>query len=182
MSNKQMQTYVAYIVPSPQAPEKGVAQPVAVASRDIAKLDIPVRACGFFFYDAPAHVADATESLNWQENASKVYLLANTLMTREDVKTLIAGPPHTRHNNTMQWDPRIEFHDRFVITRNNAVQPVTDRHVVINSDKKQLWPAFNKSAKPQSDARMDEMFNPVLQKNIVIKKPLKLKPPKAPGK
>jgi hypothetical protein len=121
MSLKPMKTYVAFIVPSPAAPEKGIAVPQPVDSRDIGKLDIPVRACGFYFYDAPAEVTDLLETLQKQENASKVYLLANTLLNRQDVKNLIAGGDP----QNMIWDPRIETHDLFVVTRNHAVQQVT---------------------------------------------------------
>jgi hypothetical protein len=179
MSLKPMKTYVAFIVPSPAAPEKGVAVPYAVDSRDFDALDIPVRACGFYFYDAPADIATAAETLSAQENTSKVYLLANTLLSRQDVKTLIAGGDH----KSMIWDPRIEAHDRFVVTRNNAVQQVTDRHIVINSDGKQLWPPHKTGNDNTRRKKLDDVFNPVLQKNIAVKKPLTLKPknPKAPG-
>lgn len=167
-----MKTYVAFIVPSPAAPEKGVAVPVPVQSRDFDTLDIPVRACGFYFYDAPADIQDTAETLKWQENASKVYLLANTLMNRQDVKQLIGGD----HSSSMQWDPRIEAHDRFVVTRNNAIQQVTDRHIVINSDGKQLWPPHKTENDNRPRTCMEDIFNPVLQKDVIVKKPLKLKP------
>lgn len=174
-----MKTYVAFIVPSPAAPEKGIAVPQPVDSRDIGKLDIPVRACGFYFYDAPAEVTDLLETLQKQENASKVYLLANTLLNRQDVKNLIAGGDP----QNMIWDPRIETHDLFVVTRNHAVQQVTDRHIVINSDGKQLWPPYKAGNDNNRRRTLDDVFNPVLQKNIAVRKPLSLKPkkPKAPG-
>lgn len=174
-----MKTYVAFIVPSPAAPEKGVAVPTPVESRDFDKLDIPVRACAFYFYDAPADIADTAETLLWQENTSKVYLLANTMLNRQEVKELIAGDNTT----SMQWDPRIEAHNRFVVTRNHAVQQVTDRHIVINSDGRQLWPPHQAENDNTPRTRMEDIFNPVLQKDIAVKKPLKLKPktPKPPG-
>jgi len=179
MSLKPMKTYVAFIVPSPTAPEKGIAVPQAVESRDFDALDIPVRACGFYFYDAPSDITDLAETLNRQENSSKVYLLANTLLDRQEVKNLIAGGDH----QNMSWDPRVEAHDRFVVTRNNAVQQVTDRHIVINSDGRQLWPPYKAGNDNKNHNTLDDVFNPVLQKNIAVKKPLTLKPkkPRAPG-
>lgn len=174
-----MKTYVAFIVPSPAAPEKGIAVPHPVESRDFSRLDIPVRACGFYFYDAPAELTDPAETLKWQENSSKVYLLANTLLNRQDVKNLIAGGDP----KNMIWDPRIEAHDLFIVTRNNAVQQVTERHIVINSDGRQLWPPYKAGNDNKNRNRLEDVFNPVLQKNIAVKKPLTLKPkkPKAPG-
>lgn len=177
MSLKPMKTYVAYIVPSAAAPEKGIAVPAPVDSRDFDKLDIPVRACGFYFYDAPADIQNLADTINHQANASKVYLLANTVISRQDVKDLIAGGDH----KNMIWDPRIEAHDRFVVTRNHAVQQVTDRHIVINSDGKQLWPPFNRRNNNDNRNTLDDVFNPVLQKNIALKKPLTLKQKKPPA-
>jgi len=179
MSLKPVKTYVAFIVPSPAAPEKGIAVPQPVENRDIDKLDIPVRACGFYFYDAPPEVTDIAETLTWQENASKVYLLANTLLNRQDVKNLIAGGDP----QNMTWDPRIEAHDLFIVTRNHAVQQVTARHIVINGNGRQLWPPYKAGNDNTNRNRLDDVFNPVLQKNIAVRKPLALKPkkPKAPG-
>lgn len=177
-----MKSYVAFIVPSPTAPEKGIAVPFPVESRDIDDLDIPAQACGFYFYDAPAAIRDPQDTLKQQHNTSKVYLLAHTLLTREDVKTLLAGPQHER-STSLQWDPRVEAHDLFIVTRNHAVQPVTDRHIVITGDRVQLHPPGgpDKPAKPHQ--KMSDIFNPVLQSDLVVRKPLRLHrrpPPSAP--
>lgn len=163
------QTYVAFIVPDSTAPQTGIAVPFAVESRCLDDLDVPARACAFYFYDAPTGLTPA-ESLAQQESASKVYLLAHEVLDRRAVKQLIAGDDFEDISGRMQWDPRIESHNVFVVTRNNAVQPVTDRHIVIDAQRRQIYPAPAKT-KPVTDAPdMTEIFNPVLQKDVLVPK------------
>ena len=163
------QTYAAFIVPDKTAPQTGIAVPFAVESRSLDDLDVPVQACAFYFYDAPAGLTPA-ESLAQQEKVSKVYLLAHEILDRRAVKQLIAGDGFEDLSPRLQWDPRIEAHDVFVVTRNNAVQPVTDRHIVIDARRRQIYPALAKG-KPSSDAPdMTDIFNPVLQKDVLVPK------------
>lgn len=163
------QTYVAFIVPDKSAPQKGIAIPFPVESRDLGNLDVPQAACAFYFYDAPAGISPA-ESLSRQEKISKVYLLAHETLDRTAVKKLIAGEKFEDFSNRLQWDPRIDANDVFIITRSNAIQPVTDRHIVIDAQMRQVYPA-QAAAKPTYTAQdMTEAFNPMLQKDLLIPK------------
>lgn len=175
------QTYAAFIVPDKSAPQNGIAVPFAVESRNLDDLDVPSAACAFYFYDAPAGLPPA-ESLAQQEKISKVYLLAHETLNRTAVKKLIAGEQFENFSNRMQWDPRIDAHDVFVITRSNAIQPVTVRHIVINARREQIYPA-QAAAKPTYNAQdMANAFNPVLQKDVLVPKlsAVRRRPPSPP--
>jgi hypothetical protein len=163
------QTYAAFIVPDKSAPQKGIAVPFAVESRSLEDLDVPPAACAFYFYDAPAGLTPA-ESLAQQEKISKVYLLAHETLDRSAVKKLVAGDHFESFSNRMQWDPRIDAHDVFVITRSNAIQPVTDRHIVINARLEQVYPAPTATKPTYSAQDITDAFNPVLQKDVLVPK------------
>ncbi|MFN7114535.1 MAG: hypothetical protein ACK4PK_09305 [Alphaproteobacteria bacterium] len=182
MSQKvKKQTYAAFIVPDKSAPQKGIAVPFAVESRNLGDLDVPAAACAFYFYDAPAGLTPA-ESLLQQEKISKVYLLAHETLNRTDVKKLVAGDQFENFSNRMQWDPRIDAHDVFILTRSNAIQPVTDRHIVINARREQIYPAVS-APKPTYNAQdITEVFNPMLQKDVLVPKlgAVRRRPPTPP--
>lgn len=164
----KMQTYVAFIVPHKSEPQKGIAVPFAVESRNLQDLDIPKEACAFYFYDAPAHLSPQ-ESLQDKHSPSKEYLLAHETLSRHEIKTMLAGANYPSLDGRMQWDARVEKYDAFVITRNNSVHPVTENHIVINSRLEQVYPA--KPVSPHSNVDPDELaslFNPVLQKDILV--------------
>lgn len=163
----QMQTYVAFIVPHESEPQKGIAVPFAVESRNLQDLDIPLEACAFYFYDAPTGLTPR-ESLHEKSNASKEYLLAHETLTRHEIKVLLAGDDYPALRGRMQWDARVEDYELFIITRNNSVQPVTENHIVINSLRQQVYPL-----KPEGHGSVDpehlaSLFNPVLQKDILV--------------
>lgn len=169
MSKKTtLQTYVAFIVPDSRAPEKGIPVPFAVESRSLADLDVPERACAFYFYDAPAGLSPQ-ESLDHKQNASKEYLLANETMTRHEIKVLLAGEHYKSLEGRMQWDTRVEDHEIFIITRNSSVQPVTENHVVLNSRMTQIYPHTppdeNRTIDPK---KLPGLYNPVLHQDVLV--------------
>lgn len=164
----KMQTYVAFIVPHQSEPQKGIAVPFAVESRDIKNLDIPKTACAFYFYDAPEGLTPQ-QSLKDKHNPSKEYLLAHETLNKHQVKTLLAGEDYPSLEGRMQWDLRVERHDVFVITRSNSVQPVTENHIVINSRLEQIYPAKPVSQNSTIDPEaLSKLFNPVLQNDIKV--------------
>lgn len=164
------QTYVAFIVPDNSAPQKGIAIPFVVENRDLRNLDVPAAACAFYFYDAPEGMTPQ-QSMGDQKNVSKVYLLAHEVLAREDIKKLIGGEDHATLSGRMQWDPRIEQNDAFVITRSNAIQPVTDRHIVIDARMRQVYPPLPAAAAKNTRTHdIREVFNPVLQKDLLVPK------------
>lgn len=166
--NVKMQTYVAFIVPHESDPLKGIAVPFAVETRDIQQLDIPATACAFYFYDAPEGLTPQ-QSLGKKYNISKEYLLAHETLTKHQIKTLLAGEDYPSLEGRMQWDLRVERHETFIITRNNSVQPVTENHVVINSHRKQIYPELPANPDTTIDpATLSKLFNPVLQKDIMV--------------
>lgn len=168
MANKEKpQTYVAFIVPDSSEPQKGIAVPFAVESRNLGDLDIPRTACAFYFYDAPAGLSPQ-ESLLQKRSTSKEYLLAHETLTRHDVKTLLAGPDYKSLEGRMQWDPRVEEHDLFIVTRNNSIQPVTENHVVINARMEQIHPKTPQHGRTIAPEKLAGLYNPVLQKDILV--------------
>ncbi|MBW7911502.1 MAG: hypothetical protein H3C49_09585 [Alphaproteobacteria bacterium] len=162
-----LQTYVAFIVPHSSEPQKGIAVPFAVESRDLADLDIPREACAFYFYDAPAKLTPQ-ESLAHKKNTSKEYLLAHETLTRHEVKVMLAGADYKSLEGRMQWDSRVEAHDIFIVTRNHSIQPVTENHVVINANLQQVHPKTPQHGRTIAPEKLAGLYNPVLQKDVLI--------------
>jgi hypothetical protein len=165
----KMQTYVAFIVPDSRAPHTGIALPFAARSRRLEDLDIPPQACAFYFYDAPAALSPQ-ESLQERSHISREYLLAHEILTRHDIKTLLAGKDYPKLAGRMRWDPRVENNDLFIVTRSNAVQPVTENHIVIDARLRQIHPEGPPDTGRTANCGADHFFTPILRKDVLVPK------------
>lgn len=103
-----------------------------VASRDLKQLKIPDSADFFYFYDTDAQKGDAVL------NPSKLYVVADKIVTREEAKLMISPDPAMHVH--IGWDPRLEKNDRFAVTQADTLEPVGDGHIVIDRQRRQLWP------------------------------------------
>ena len=170
-------TFVAYILADGDKPA-GKVMRARVRDRSISDLYIPKHACAFYFYDSP--VAVTFDTPQPEENASRVYLLAEELLDRNQIKARIIGNKNIRPEDVknVQWDPRIEKNDLFIITRGQGVQPVTKRHAVLNIHGRQLWPD-HPVAGPVQKFDWAEAFSPALEKDLIVfRKPVKFLSPK----
>ena len=100
--SQALRHYVEYILPSRKIPG-GTAIVAETDGRDVTKLDIPKRAVGFHFYDAPAHINDLYETQNEQLNFSKRFIVAKKLLTHAEAIALDPKEGHTAgRSNTLE--------------------------------------------------------------------------------
>lgn len=117
-----------------------------VASRDLKQLEIPSGADFFYFFDKDFVKNDAVL------NPSKLYVVADKIVTREEAKLLIAPDPAMHAH--IGWDPRLEKNDRFAVTDAQTLEPVGEGHIVIDRQRRQLWPELP-PAPPAPPPRME---------------------------
>jgi hypothetical protein len=167
---QRLHTYVEFIRPSKTIPA-GEATTRRVDSRDLENLDIPPRTTVFYFYDSP--IADKDRAAEDQRNCSKFYIVAQKLLSRDQTRKIIA--PRLEKNDTARiiWDVRIRQNRLFALTRENTIEPVTERHIVVDSAKKQLWP---QARRPRPKHGPAVNFAVAVQKDVPVRKPLKIKP------
>ncbi len=160
-----MKTFVEFIRPTKSNPE-GIATVVEVTSRDISKLDIPRMTDIFYFYDAEKEDGK-------QHNKSPLHIIAVQLIDRDEAKALLVPNRTARERAKIGWDPRLEANDLFALTRNNNIEVVTSKNVVLDTRRNQVWP------KPAANlsAAFNEKFNPALAKTIKPLKPVRFRPP-----
>jgi len=160
-----MKTYVEFIQPDKKIPA-GRATNIEVDHRDPKKLDIPAKTDIFYFYDSP--IGNAYFSSTEQYNTSKFYIVATKLLTRDDVKELIAG---RKHSNLQQviWDVKIEQNSLFALTRNNNIEVVGKDNIVVDAKGQQLWP------KPRVKKQLAKDFNTATEREIKVSRPIVLK-------
>ena len=161
-----MKTFVEFIRPTKSNPE-GIATVVEVKSRDLADLDIPRMTDIFYFYDA-----DKPDGR--QYNKSPLHIIAVQMLDREEAKELLVPGHRLRNPKNFSWDPRLEAHDLFALTRNNNIEVVTSKNIVLDTRKNQVWP----KPSPKLSAAFNDKFNPALTKNIKPMKPPRFRPPR----
>ncbi|MBI1216622.1 MAG: hypothetical protein GC185_12490 [Alphaproteobacteria bacterium] len=181
---QQLHTYVEFIRPDPARRDRnGVSTTRKVDSRDLARLDIPAGTTVFYFYDSPED--DPRRAAKDQRNLSKLHVVARRLATRRDVKEMLLPRAAGEEPPNIIWDPRITANRLFAVTREDTIEPLTRHHVAIDIDKKQLWP---KPQDPKRKTRLSRDFDTALKKDLLISKPIRLRPkparpqpPHAPG-
>jgi len=163
-----LKTFVEYIRPSRKSPE-GISSTAEVTDRDIHKLDIPRNADFFYFYES--------DETGVQAACSPLHIVAVQMLTREEAKELLAPNLTEEARRRISWDPRLEQNALFALTRNNNIEVVTPRHIVIDSRKNQLYPP---PAKPLPKATLE--FNAATSREIRGMKPVRFRPlgPKGP--
>lgn len=182
-----MRTYVEYSLPHKDIPA-GTCIVERVNDRDIAKLDFPKDARGFFFFDSKILAEDPYDAQNDQRDCSAFYIIADKVITAEDaeqLRPLKKFPPRKKpatrkpgesilkdipkeEMSQMFWEASLKRHRYFAVMENGGLKPVPDDHIVVNRAKEQLYP------KPEAP------FTPALEQRLHITKPLRLskQPPK----
>jgi hypothetical protein len=166
-----MKTYVEFIQPDKKIPA-GRATNVEVGHRDPLKLDIPAKCDIFYFYDSP--IGNAYFSSTEQYNASKFYIVATKLLTRDEAKELIAGRAMKNPMSQIVWDVKLEKNSLFALTRNNNIEVVGKDNVVVDAKGQQMWP------KPRQKKQATPVFNTATEKTMTVGRPLVLKKPSPP--
>lgn len=166
-----MKTYVEFIQPDKKIPA-GRATNIEVDHRDPAKLDIPAKTDIFYFYDSP--IGNAYFSSTEQYNASKFYIVATKLLTRDEVKELIAGRNYTAMQQVI-WDVKIEKNSLFALTRNRNIEVVGKDNIVVDAKGQQMWP------KPRVKKQLVKDFSTATTREIKVSRPLVLKKLPPPG-
>jgi hypothetical protein len=163
-----MKTYVEFIQPDKKIPA-GRATNIEVDHRDPLKLDIPAKTDIFYFYDSP--IGNAYFSSTEQYNASKFYIVATKLLTRDEAKELIVGQAHIQQNKIAQviWDQRLEKNELFALTRNNNIEVVGKDNIVVDAKGQQIWP------KPRVKKQLVKDFNTATEREIKVSRPIVLK-------
>lgn len=126
-----MRTFVKFIRPERGFPQ-GVGVVVPVQTRDISKLEIPPLADFFYFFDASINPKDG------HMDQSPVYMVAERLLTRDEAKRLLVPDPADRAH--IGWDKKLQENELFALTRNNNIEPVHKGAIVIDANKRQLYP------------------------------------------
>jgi len=164
-----LKTFVEFIRPTKKDPN-GIATVVEVKNRDIAALDIPRMTDFFYFFDA-MHEGGI------RKNVGPLHIIAVDMMDREQAKRLIAPHLGPAQLARMSWDPRLEANDLFALTRNNNLEPVMPKTIVLDTKRKQVYPP----QKPQLKQNFNPAsFNPALTKGVKPMKPVRFRQ-RAPG-
>ncbi|MDE1153100.1 MAG: hypothetical protein PW788_11240 [Micavibrio sp.] len=165
-----LKTFVEFIRPTKKDPN-GIATVMEVKNRDIASLDIPRMTDFFYFFDAMHEGAT-------RKNVSPLHIIAIDMMDREEAKSLIAPNLTPAQRARMGWDPRLENNDLFALTRNNNLEVVGHKTIVLDTKRQQVYPPV----KPQLKEKFNPAsFNPALVQGVKPMKPVRFRPP-APGR
>lgn len=176
-----MRTYVEYSLPHKDIPA-GTCIVERVNDRDIAKLEFPKDARGFYFFDSKILAEDPYDAQNDQRNCSAFYIIADKVITAEEAEKI--RPPVKRKKRPegvpapklrpsqmppkmiqdMFWDVSLKRHRYFAVMENGGLKPIPEDHIVVNRAKEQLYP------KPNAP------FTPELEQRLRITKPLKITP------
>lgn len=182
-----MRTYVEYGLQHKDIPA-GTCIVERVSDRDIAKLEFPKDAHGFYFFDSKILAEDPYDAQNDQRNCSAFYIIAEKIITAEDaekIRPLKKFPPRPKpakrkagesilkdiseeELSQMFWKVSLKQYRYFAVMENGALKGVPDDHIVVNRAKEQLYP------------RPGAPFTPELEQRMHIAKPLRLnkQPPK----
>lgn len=165
-----MKTYVEFIQPDKKIPA-GRATNVEVDHRDPKKLDIPATCDIFYFYDSP--IGNAYFSSTEQYNASKLYIVAKKLLTRDEAKELVSGHFDKNAMHQVVWDAKLENNSLFALTRNNNIEVVGKDNIVVDAKGQQIWPL-------QPEKKYALEFNTATERTMTVGRPLVLKKPSPP--
>jgi hypothetical protein len=182
-----MRTYVEYNLPHKDIPA-GTCIVERVFDRDIAKLDFPKEARGFYFFDSNILAEDPYDAQSDQRNCSPFYIIAEKVITAEEaekIRPLKKFPPRPKlaarkpgeslfkdmskeELSQIFWDISLKKHRYFAVMEDGGLKPVPEDHIVVNRAKEQLYP------KP------DAPFTPALEQRLHVLKPLHVhkQPPK----
>ncbi|MDI1228033.1 MAG: hypothetical protein PSY14_10145 [bacterium] len=166
-----MKTYAEFIEPDRNNPA-GRSTVVEVKDRDISKLSIPARCDIFYFFDSPAHNTTTAAAQDEQYNISRFHIVADKLMTREEAKKMVTASLNTAQRTHMQWDIKLQQNDIFALTRSYNIEPVRKDSIVIDGNKKQLYP------KPVPEIADDLAGRP--EDNMKLSRPISV--PKDPAR
>ncbi len=175
-----MKTYVEFIEPDRNDPA-GRSTVVEVKDRDISKLSIPARCDIFYFFDSPAHNTTTAAAQDEQYNISRFHIVADRLLTRDEAKRMVTAALPAAQRSQIQWDAKLAQHDVFALTRGFNIEPVRKDSVVIDADKKQLYPKPAPEIAPELAGRPEDnmkLTRPIAVPKDTARFKLTPKPPK----
>ncbi len=127
--SSQTKTYVEFFYPGVFLSESSSQE---VESRDVSKLEIPEGVFGFSFYDITTTAVDGETLTGKAKNRSKSYVIAERVMTLEDVKKEVPN------SDILQSNMKMNGWDQVARTVHGSFQPVDDNTIVIAAKAKNV--------------------------------------------
>lgn len=136
-----------------------------VTSRDIRSVKLPKDTKSFHFFDAPANLRD-DDALEKSVNASPRYRFAKKILSRKEALALFK--PNRMFINGKNYVGTLEKARVYLIDDLNGIRPIQKRDVVLDADRKQLWPRIKIA--PDFHAVAKARI-PLMRKITLVRKP-----------